>query len=230
MTTTKRVLFVLSSATETLTGAPAGWYLPEAAHPYYVLAADPGISVDFAAPKGPNPPVDPASVQGFPDDIPFLSDPAPKRLLETARVLATVSAADYDAVFYVGGHGPMMDLAADEANAKLLMDFWNANKIVSAVCHGPGAMVLAKLPNGDSILKGKNVTGLSNAEEEAIGKTKDVPFLLEDKLRELGSKYTLATKPFENYVVVDNGGKLITGQNPASAKEVGQKILEALKA
>jgi len=227
---TKKVLFVLTSCDKTLTGAQTGWYLPEAAHPFNVLAAAPGVEIDFAAPKGPNPPVDEGSVKNFPDDAGFLSAASPKSKLESTKKLSAVEASDYDAVFYVGGHGPMLDLSVDGDNAKLLEDFYKSNKIVAAVCHGPGALVKAKLDNGDSILKGKNVTGFSNVEEEQVGKVKDIPFLLETRLKELGGKFTAAAEPWGTHVVVDNGGKLITGQNPASAQLVGEKILEALKA
>ncbi|KAH8834857.1 class I glutamine amidotransferase-like protein [Flagelloscypha sp. PMI_526] len=205
------ILFVLTSADTTLTGGNTGWYLPEAAHPYYVLA--PHASIDFAAPKGPNPPVDQYSVEAT--------------KLANAKVLSEVKASDYDAIFYAGGHGPVIDLAFLPENAKLASEFYQSGKITSAVCHGPAALVGATDSSGDSIFKGKNFTGFSNAEEEAVQKVKDVPFLLEDKIISLGGSYVKAEELWQPKVVVD--GILITGQNPASARGVGEAILKALQ-
>ncbi|KAF5331729.1 hypothetical protein D9611_007723 [Ephemerocybe angulata] len=222
------VLFVFTSANKTLTGAETGWYLPEAAHPYYVLA--PHVNIDFASPAGPNPPLDPASVEAFKEDkqsMDFLKDATVKQKFQNARKISDVKPNDYDAIFYVGGHGPVIDLASDPVNAKLASDFWAANKIVSAVCHGPAALVQAVDSNGKPIFAGRQFTGFSNEEENQVGKVKDVPFLLEDKIQSLGGKYTKADKPWGPKVVVD--GKLITGQNPASAAGVGEAILKALK-
>jgi putative intracellular protease/amidase len=209
-----------------LTGAATGWYLPEAAHPYYILA--PHATIDFAAPKGPNPPLDQSSVEAFSKDegsVKFLKDETVQSKLASAKKLSEVNVKDYDAIFYVGGHGPVLDLASDPVNAKLASDFWQAGKIVSAVCHGPAALVQAVDASGQPIFKGRRAAGLSNEEENIVGKVKDVPFLLQDKIISLGGKYE-STEPWGVKVVVD--GKLITGQNPASAAEVGEAILKAL--
>ncbi|KAG0709572.1 class I glutamine amidotransferase-like protein [Suillus ampliporus] len=223
---TKRILFVFTSANRTLTGASTGWYLPEAAHPYYILA--PHFTIEFASPEGPNPPVDEYSVETFPDDIPkFLEDPLVKKKLETAQKLSEVKADDYDAVFYVGGHGPVLDLAVDPINIQLGSAFYRAGKVVSAVCHGPAALVGVTDGSGKSIFAGKPSTGFSNVEEEQIGKVKDLPFLLEDKISSLGGKYEKAAEPWGAKVVV--AGNLITGQNPASAHPIGEAILQALQ-
>ncbi|KAH9904231.1 class I glutamine amidotransferase-like protein [Epithele typhae] len=221
----KRILFVLSSADRTLTGSQTGWYLPEAAHPYYVLA--PKYEIDFAAPKGPNPPVDESSVEGYPDDRGFLTDPAVAKLLSTAKLLSEVSAANYDAIFYVGGQGPVLDLATDPVNAKLASDFFNSGKITAAVCHGPVAFDMATTPGGEPIVKGKRLTCFTNDEETDMGTAKNLPFLVEDKLVSLGAIFE-KTKVWGVKVVVD--GTLITGQNPASAKAVGEAIDQALSA
>ncbi|KAH9912611.1 ThiJ/PfpI [Epithele typhae] len=222
----KRILFVFTSADKTLTGAQTGWYLPEAAHPYYVLA--PKYEIDFAAPKGANPPVDEGSVQMFAADKGFLEDPAVRQKLAAARPLAAVSAADYDAVFYPGGHGPMLDLASDPVNAQLASEFFRAGKVTAAVCHGPGALVGATDASGAPIVKGRTVTGFTDKEEELVGKVKDVPFLLESRLVALGGKFEKAAEPWQPAVRVD--GILITGQNPASSKGVGEAIDKALSA
>ncbi|KAF8708356.1 response stimulus, partial [Rhizoctonia solani] len=209
------VLFVFTSANKTLTGAQTGWYLPEAAHPYYVLHEK--INIDFAAPNGPNPEVDEGSVEMFKDDesVKFLQDPEVKQKFASAKKLSDVNPAEYDAIFYVGGHGPMIDLPEDPNNIKLANAFYQSGKITSAVCHGPGALVGVKDASGKSIFDGRNATGFSDAEEEQVGKVKDVPFLLETRIKELGGKYTKAEQAWGPKVVVD--GHVITGQNPASA-------------
>jgi putative intracellular protease/amidase len=220
------VLFVFTSANKTLTGAQTGWYLPEAAHPYYVVA--PHASIDFAAPHGANPPIDQGSVTAFEKDeesVKFLKDPTVKEKFAKAKKLSEVNVKDYDAVFYVGGHGPVLDLASDTTNAKLVSDFWNAGKIVSAVCHGPAALVGGFDASGKSIFAGRSATCFTNDEEVAVDKVKDIPFLVEDRIVQLGGKFQ-KTEPWGEKVVVD--GKLITGQNPASATGVGKAIIKAL--
>ncbi|CDO71380.1 hypothetical protein BN946_scf184908.g138 [Trametes cinnabarina] len=217
---TKRILFVFTSVDKTLKGNSTGWYLPEASHPYYVLA--PKYEIDFAAPKGPNPPVDPSSVENFKDDVKFLEDPTVKDKLAHAKKLSDVKASDYDAIFYVGGHGPVIDLATDPENIALATAFFRAGKITAAVCHGPAALVGVTDANGDSIFKDRNATGFSNLEEAQVGKERDIPFLLETRIKELGGRYEKAKEPWQAHVVKD--GNLITGQNPASAKGVGEAI------
>ncbi|KAJ6614298.1 ThiJ/PfpI [Mycena sp. CBHHK59/15] len=222
------VLFVLTSIDKTLTGNPTGWYLPEAAHPYYVLATH--ATIDFASLTGPNPPLDPSSVKAFEadaDSVKFLADETVKAKLASAKKLADVSAKDYDAILYVGGHGPVIDLPEDPVNIKLASEFFQAGKITSGVCHGPAALVGATDADGKSIFAGRAFTGFSNTEEETFDTVKDVPFLLEDKIVSLGGKYSKATEPWGANVVVD--GNLYTGQNPASAAPLAEAILKALK-
>ncbi|KAL4242037.1 Class I glutamine amidotransferase-like protein [Abortiporus biennis] len=222
-----RILFIFTSAGENLQGGQTGWYLPEAAHPYYVLA--PHADIDFAAPKGPNPPVDESSVKTFTDDesVKFLQDPTVKAKLSGAKKLTEINPEDYDAVFYPGGHGPVIDLASDPLNAKIASEFFRAGKVTSAVCHGPAALVGATDSQGKSIFEGRSATGFSN-EEEGIAQAKLwVPFLLEDRLRSLGASYEKAEAWGPKVIV---SGNLITGQNPASAKPVGEEILKALNA
>ncbi|KDQ13767.1 hypothetical protein BOTBODRAFT_33209 [Botryobasidium botryosum FD-172 SS1] len=222
-----RVLFVYTSADKNLLGSETGWFLPEAAHPYYVLA--PHTSIDFAAPKGPNPPIDQSSVENFKDDesVKFLSDATVKEKLANAKKLSDVRAEDYDVIFYIGGHGPVIDLASDPVNAKLASDFFRANKITAAVCHGPAALVGATDAEGRSIFLNRSFTGFSNAEEEHVDAVKAIPFLLETKGIELGGKFEKADALFGPKVTID--GNLYTGQNPASAKPLGEAILAALK-
>ncbi|KAF9787426.1 class I glutamine amidotransferase-like protein [Thelephora terrestris] len=223
-----KILMVFTSAKETKTGKPAGYYLPEAAHPYYAFVQA-GFHVDFASPTGPYPPVSEKSVKDFRDDesVKFLQDPDVSNKFSNCEALSDVNPKDYDAVFYVGGHGPVIDLSKDPKNAELASTFWKDGKLVSAVCHGPAALVQAKSPNGKSIFEGKKFTGFSNAEEKAQGlPVEDIGFLLEDKIKELGGKFECA-EPWAPCVVVD--GKLYTGQNPASAKPLAERIVKDLK-
>ncbi|KAI0065925.1 ThiJ/PfpI [Artomyces pyxidatus] len=225
-----RVLFVFTSVSKTLTGYPTGWYLPEAAHPYYLLA--PHFPIDFAAPNGPNPPIAPSSVKNFKDDeecMKFLTDPTVQSLLANAIVLnlENINVKDYAAIFYVGGHGPVLDLATDASNIAVANEFYRSEKIVSAVCHGPAALVGVTGPDGKSIFDGKVVTAYSNAEEEKIGRIKDVPFLLEERIISLGGTFEKAPELYGAKVV--RSGTLITGQNPASSRLIGEEILKALQ-
>ncbi|KDQ64279.1 hypothetical protein JAAARDRAFT_43393 [Jaapia argillacea MUCL 33604] len=229
-----RVLFVYTSCNKTLSGGNTGWFLPEAAHLYYVLT--PHCTIDFASPDGPNPPADEYSLWMFKEDadsVKFLQDETVKEKLSTAKKLSDISAKDYDAVLYVGGHGPVLDLATDPVNIKLANDFYRAGKVTSAVCHGQGALVGATDSQGKSIFVGKNLTCFSNAEESAVEKMRGVPslqefpFFLEDKIKSLGGKYEKAD-PWQSKVVVSDN--LLTGQNPASSKPLGESILVALKA
>jgi putative intracellular protease/amidase len=226
MSPQKKILFVFTSADKNLKGEQTGWYLPEAAHPYYVLA--PHYDIAFASPKGANPPVDQSSVTSFKDDAGFLSDPAVVDKFASAKKLSEVNAAEFDAVFYVGGQGPVLDLASDSVNAKLASDFYNSGKITSAVCHGPAALVqVTDATSGKSIFDGKKFTGFSNAEEAILGSTESIPFLLEDRIQTLGGKYEKAAEPFGVHVVVD--GLLVTGQNLASAGPLAKKLIELLQ-
>ncbi|KAK0490908.1 ThiJ/PfpI [Armillaria novae-zelandiae] len=221
------VLIVLTSADKNLVGEQTGYYLPEAAHPYYTLA--PHVSIDFASPKGPNPPVDQGSVQAFKDDesVKFLTDETVRSKLANAKQLSTVNVKDYDAILYVGGHGPVMDLPTDATNIKLASEFYQSGKIVGAVCHGPAALLNAVDAEGKPIYAGKEFTGFSNAEEEAVHKVNAIPFLLETEFTKRGGKYTKAEQLWAPKVVVDRN--LYTGQNPASAKPLGEVILKALQ-
>ncbi|KAL0577719.1 hypothetical protein V5O48_004268 [Marasmius crinis-equi] len=222
------ILFVFTSADKTLTGSQTGYYLPEAAHPYYVLA--PHFTIDFASPKGANPPLDEGSVKLFAEDkesVQWLKDETVKSKLASAKKLSEVKVSDYDAVFYPGGHGPVLDLPFDTTNHKIASEFFQSGKPTSAVCHGPAALVGATGKDGKSIFNGKKATGFSNEEEETVQMTKAVPFLLEDKIKENGGIYEKAPAAWGEKVIVD--GNLITGQNPASAKAVGEALLAALK-
>ncbi|KAF8640028.1 hypothetical protein AX17_001270 [Amanita inopinata Kibby_2008] len=242
------VLFVFTSVNKTLTGIQTGWYLPEAAHPYYILS--PHATIDFASPAGPNPPVDEGSIQAFANDedsVKFLNDETVKAKFASTKKLTEINVKDYDAIFYVGGHGPVIDLSQDPDNIKLASEaslgepslWWKRltrrNSVLPSrqdngssvpwTCSSR-AIVGAVDASGKSVFSGKAFTGLSNAEEEIVGKIKDVPFLLQDKITALGGKYEKASEPWAVKVVVD--GHLFTGQNPASAAPLAREILKAL--
>jgi putative intracellular protease/amidase len=226
-----KVLFVLTSHSKLGdTGKPTGWYLPEFAHPYEVLA--PHTEITIASPAGGEAPLDPNSVEASKEDtvsIKFLKEREPlwKKTEKLEKFLG--HAKEYEAIFFVGGHGPMFDLASDPISHKLINEFYTDNKIVSAVCHGPAALTHVKLSSGGYLLDGQPVTGFSNVEEDTVQMTAAMPFSLEDELNKAsGGKYSKAKEPWGKHVVVGREGRLITGQNPASAGPVGQAIYDAI--
>jgi len=226
-----KVLFVLTSQDKLgNTGKPTGWYLPEFAHPYEVL--EPHVQIVVASPKGGVAPLDPSSVEAFKSDASstkFLN--TKEELWKNTHKLESFlgHANEYEAIFFVGGHGPMFDLAKDVTSHKLINEFWARNKIVSAVCHGPAALAYVKLPSGQYLLSGQPVTGFSNSEEDQVGMSKEMPFLLEDQLNTAsGGKFVKAEAAWGPKVVVSGDGRIITGQNPASAGPVGQAIYDAI--
>ncbi len=154
----------------------------------------------------------------------FKQDPAAQAVLTDTLILADIKAGDYNAVFYPGGHGPMWDLAEDPLSIVLIEAFYNAGKPVAAICHAPGVLHRVKF-QGQSIVKGKRVTGFTNSEEEAVHLTKVVPFLVEDELKRLGGLYEKAAD-WASFAITD--GRLVTGQNPASSKAGAEALLTLL--
>jgi len=224
-----KILIVLTSH-DTLgnTGRKTGFWLEEFAAPYYAFV-DAGATVTLASPKGGQPPLDPKSDD--PDAQTdatrrFRQDTEAQQVLASTRRLADVQAADYDAVFYPGGHGPLWDLAEDTKSVGLIETMLAAGKPVSAVCHAPGVLRHAKTADGKPLVQGRQVTGFSNAEEAAVQLTDVVPFLVEDELTRLGGLYS-SGPDWQPHVVSD--GLLVTGQNPASSVGVAQALLERLK-
>ncbi|KAI4914229.1 uncharacterized protein J4E92_009643 [Alternaria infectoria] len=222
------ILFVLTSHNKLGdTGKPTGWYLPELAHPYHVLHSKANITV--ASPKGGGSPLDPASVEAAKDDVSVNFLKNNEQVWKTTQKLSDFKgkAQDFDAIFYVGGHGPMFDLVDDATSQQLIREFWEADKIVSAVCHAPAVFYDAKLSDGSLLVAGKEVTAFTNAEEEQVGLSKVVPFLPEDALNKAsGGKFVKAAEPWGEKVAIS--GRLITGQNPSSATAVGEAIAKAL--
>lgn len=209
------------------TGARTGYWLEEFAAPYFVFK-DAGATVTLASPRGGQPPVDPKSEEPAAQTEAtrrLKSDAAAIELLAHTLKLDGLSTDAFDAVFYPGGHGPLWDLAQDPQSIAVIEAMWAASKPVVAVCHAPAVLRDAKVPDGSPIVKGRHVTGYSNAEEEAVGLTAVVPFLVEDMLKERGGAYTKVVD-WQPHVVTD--GLLITGQNPASSKPAALALLKLL--
>jgi putative intracellular protease/amidase len=210
------------------TGKKTGFWIEEFAAPYYTLK-DAGVEITIASPKGGQPPIDPKSAEpGAQTEATrrFDKDTELQNLLSHTKKLSEVKAADFDAVFFPGGHGPLWDLATDPESIQLIQDFWAAKKPVAAVCHAPSVLLNVKDENGEPLVKGKKVTGFTNSEEEAVQLTTVVPFLLEDELKKKGGQYS-KKEDWASYVVKD--GLLITGQNPASSEEAAKELLGLLK-
>ena len=224
-----KILMVLTShGTLGNTGAKTGFWIEEFAAPYYVFA-DGGAEITIASPKGGQPPVDPKSElkdAETPSTERFHADKALTDKVAHSLKLSDVKQKDYDAVFYPGGHGPLWDLATDKTSIELIEAFYNHQKPIAFVCHAPAALINVKALNGEPLVKGKQVTGFSNTEEEAVKLTDVVPFLLEDELKKHGAHYSKGDD-WSSFVIED--GLLITGQNPGSSEAAAKLLLNALK-
>jgi putative intracellular protease/amidase len=224
----KKILFVLTSHEELgNTGEKTGFWIEEFASPYYLLK-DKGVSITLVSPKGGQPPIDPKSE--LPDfqtsaTARFNEDKETQEILSNTIQLATVNQAEYDAVFFPGGHGPLWDLAEDKDSIALIEAFNSNNKPVGAVCHAPAIFKHTKNSDGTPFVKGKKVTGFSNTEEEAVALTDVVPFLVEDMLKENGGIYSKGDD-WHPYALED--GNLVTGQNPASSELVAEILLKKI--
>jgi putative intracellular protease/amidase len=224
-----KILMVLTSHSELgSTGQKTGFWIEEFAAPYYTFK-DAGAEITLASPKGGQPPIDPkseapesqtAATRRFNDDSEL------QQLLANTEKLSGIKAADYDAVFYPGGHGPLWDLTNDKDSINLVADFWTSKKPVAAVCHAPAVLLNVMDESGRPLVEGKKVTGFTNTEEEAVQLTTVVPFLLEDELKSRGGLYT-KKDDWASFIVQD--GLLITGQNPASSEEAARALLDLLK-
>lgn len=223
-----KILMVLTSHDKLgETGQKTGFWLEEFAAPYYIFK-EAGAKIILTSPLGGQPPLDPKS------DLPefqtlftdrFKTDPVAQAALSNTLKLSDISADDFDAAFYPGGHGPLWDLAEDRLSIALIETMLTAGKPVAAVCHAPGVLRHPKGPDSSPLVQGKTVTGFSNTEEEAVGLTEIVPFLVEDILRQNGGKY-LKLADWQPHVVTD--GLLITGQNPASSEPAAKALLAKL--
>lgn len=225
-----KILMVLTSHDQLGdTGKKTGFWLEEFAAPYYALK-EAGADIVVASPLGGQPPLDPSSDEPdaqSEDTRRFKADTEAQSVLAHTVRLDSVSAADFDAVFYPGGHGPLWDLAEDKTSIALIEAFAKSDKPVASVCHAPGVLRHVKGPDGAPLVKGRKVTGFTNTEEEAVGLTDVVPFLVEDMLKANGGDYSKGAD-WGSYVLID--GKLVTGQNPASSGEAAEALLKLLAA
>ena len=223
-----KVLMVLTSHDRLGdTGRKTGFWLEELAAPYYAFK-DAGADITLASPKGGNPPLDPKSNEpDFQTELThrFEADAEANAQLASTVRLDSVDAADFDTVFYPGGHGPLWDLAEDSHSIALIERFIEAGKPVALVCHAPGVLRHVKTSAGRPLVEGKKVTGFANSEEEGVGLTNIVPFLVEDELIAKGGLYSKG-EDWGSYVVQD--GLLITGQNPGSSAAAAAQLLKTL--
>jgi putative intracellular protease/amidase len=224
----KKVLMVITSHAELGdTGEKTGFWVEEFAAPYYAFI-DAGAQVTLASPAGGQPPVDPKSeLEDFQTQSTqrFDADVEAQALVANTAKLVDVKAADYDAVFYPGGHGPLWDLTDNTDSIALIESFLATNKPVAAVCHATAALLNIKDAKGEYVVKGKAVTGFTNSEEEAVQLTEVVPFLLEDELLKRGGDFQKVAD-WNAFAVQD--GLLISGQNPASSELAAEKLLATL--
>jgi putative intracellular protease/amidase len=223
-----KILLVLTSHDQLgNTGEKTGFWLEELAAPYYAFL-DAGAQVTLASPKGGQPPLDPKSndpASQTDTTRRFEADANAVAALAKTKKLTDVSVADFDAVFYPGGHGPLWDLTEDRTSIALIEQTVASGKPVALVCHAPGVLRHVKGADGKPLVNGKSVTGFTNTEEEAVGLTKIVPFLVEDMLKTNGGTYSRGAD-WQSHVVVD--GLLITGQNPASSEATAHALLKQL--
>ncbi len=225
----KKILIILTSHKELEnTDSTTGLWIGEFTDPYYEFI-DEGYDVTLASPKGGKPPIDPMSE--LTENITssnrrFKEDEIAQSALNNTKKLGEISATDFDAVFFPGGHGPLFDLATNMKSGQLIIDFLSAQKPVAAVCHGPAALLKAAEIDA-SILKGKRVTGFSDAEEVLAMRSRNIPYKLEDRLQEMGGNYHKGLVPFLSYIEED--GLIITGQNPLSAGPTAQALITMLK-
>ncbi|GLE71588.1 type 1 glutamine amidotransferase domain-containing protein [Pseudomonas aeruginosa] len=223
-----KILLVLTSHEQLgNTGEKTGFWLEELAAPYYAFI-DAGAQLTLASPNGGQPPLDPKSNEpDFQTDATrrFEIDSVATHALANTLKLSDLNGAEFDAVFYPGGHGPLWDLAEDAASIALIERAIAAGKPVAAVCHAPAVLRHVKGSDGQPLVAGKAVTGFSNSEEEAVGLTQVVPFLVEDMLKAQGGHYS-KTADWQVHVTTD--GLLITGQNPASSEATAHALLNVL--
>lgn len=223
-----KVLIVLTSHDKLGdTEHKTGFWLEEFTAPYYVFK-DAGAEIVLASPQGGQPPLDPKSDEAdFQTESThrFQQDLETQQLLANTQPLAQINPDDFDAVFYPGGHGPLWDLTNNADSIALIEKFDRAAKVLGFVCHAPAVLKNVKTAEGQAFLKGKQVTGFSNSEEDAVQLSQIVPFLIEDEFKQQGALYQKGTD-WHSFIVVND--HLITGQNPASSEAVAQEILKLL--
>lgn len=217
-----RALFVTTSSNSLAPDHPTGLWLEEFAVPY-MAATEAGIDVIVASPKGGAVPLDPKTA---PNEKQSKEWASALQALRSSVTLDSVKDQSFDGVFIPGGHGPMVDLARDSALHELIARHDAAGKLISAMCHGPAALVYAKRSNGEPFFKGRRATGFTNTEEWLAGLKDVVPFLLEDAMKDSGADFHSGLVPMLSHVEQD--GNLLTGQNPNSSAALATKFVEAL--
>lgn len=221
----KRILFVVTSHGELgSTGKPTGYYLSEVTHPWDVLV-DAGYEIDFVSPLGGKAPVTAFNMED-PVNRKFWQNETYRHRIENTMKPEDVNPLEYAAIHYAGGHGTMWDFPGDTLLAEIAAEIYEQNGIVSAVCHGPAGLLNIRLSDGSYLVSGRRVNAFTNEEEVAAGLDGVVPFLLEDGLRERGAIYEKSA-PWQKHIAVD--GRLVTGQNPASAHAVGEAVAKQLR-
>ncbi|WP_315185179.1 type 1 glutamine amidotransferase domain-containing protein [Corynebacterium durum] len=218
-----RMVFILTSHDEMPIKGSTGFYIDEAAHPWKIFT-EAGYTVDFASVKGGKAPQDGRNPEDAEQNA-FLSNPKVAEQLANTKVVSMINPDDYKVVLYVGGHGTMFDFPQDTAIADFSARVYENGGIVAAVCHGPAGLVNIKLSDGTYLVDGKRLTSFTNNEEQAVGLTEAVPFLLQTQLEDRGADF-IAGDNFSENVVID--GRLVTGQNPQSAKAVAHALLDTL--
>jgi putative intracellular protease/amidase len=227
---TNKILIIVTNVNEyEKVGMRTGLWLGELTH-FYDYVLENGFEVDIASPSGGYVPIDPESlahdVLGELGTEERYHDREFMNLLENTKKASDLDVENYDAIFFTGGHGVMFDFRGEDLG-KLTAKFYDTDRIVSAVCHGPAGLLNVQLSDGEPLVKGKNATGFSWPEEEVAQRADAVPFSLQDELKKLGANYSIADKPFDTYVVQD--GRLITGQNPGSARAVAEAVVKQLQ-
>jgi putative intracellular protease/amidase len=218
-----KILFVVTSHdTKGSTGEKTGYYLGEVSHPWEVLTKA-GFEIDFVSPKGGNPPVDGFDLTDETNKL-FWEDAYYQKKISNSMKPNEVNPEEY-AIYFAGGHGAMGDLADNKEIAEIAARIFEKNGVVAAVCHGPAGLVNVKLKDGSYLVSGKKINGFTNEEEAIVKLTNVVPFLLEDKLKERGGIFE-KSEPWQNHVTVAQ--RLVTGQNPQSAKAVGEAMVKLL--
>ena len=230
MAAPKILIVTTSHASLGSTDKKTGLWIEELTTPYYAFV-DAGASVAIVSIQGGAIPIDPGSQKAEGENSPSVerarTDEKFQQAITNTPALEEVKASEYDAVFLPGGHGTMWDLPESDRRAQIVSETLAQGRIVSAVCHGPAGLVSARTSAGEPIVKGRKVAAFTNAEEDAVGLSETVPFLLESKLRELGADIQKAGN-FEAFAIAD--GNLITGQNPTSSELVAEKVLNAISA
>ena len=229
MNSLKILIIVTSHAVMGNSGEPTGLWLEELTTPYYAFV-DAGASLTVASIEGGAIPIDPRSKKTVGENSPsverYLQDQTVVAATNNTQAIANINSAQYNAVFLPGGHGTMWDLPNSKPLANIISQAYAQDKVVAAVCHGPAGLIGATKPDGSPLVAGLNISSFTNAEEDAVGLSDTVPFMLETKLRELGANFQ-GVANFEPFAITD--GNLITGQNPGSSLLVANKVLEALK-